>query len=254
MKRLKCFIADDEKSAIEILATYIRKRHDLVLAGYTQDPTKVIEMVRMHHIELLFIDLHMPILHGIDIIKQLKGKVDIICFSADRAYGQDLFALEVAFYLNKPLNEDLFYMAIQRVWDRRTVKHNVDIQQRIVPLDLQENLVFQMASGQLLNLKLMDIECIEAQRDNTLLTHTDGQDELSYGLGNFEKMLPVKNFIRVHHSYIVALKNIKSVDMINDRIFLRSSYRKSPIPIGRTYKSKVREALREKEIKNRTNG
>lgn len=254
MQRLKCLIVDDELNSIQALAKLIKKRHDLVLVASTQDAREVVNLIEQHHIELAFVDIHMPYLHGLELIKQLADRLEVICCSGDKLYGEQLFELGIAFYLTKPVRKELFDLAIERVWEVKERSQSKDTTDRISPLDLQEYLIFQMTNGLELNLQLIDIECIEAQGDNTRLTHTDGEAELCFGLGKFEKLLPAKHFIRVHRSFIVAFKNIGSIDYANSKILLRHSSYDFPVPIGREYKTLLREALNTKKIVHKRYG
>lgn len=248
MQRLKCLIVDDELNSIQALAKLIKKRHDLVLTATTQDARKVVGLIEQHHIELAFVDIHMPFMHGLDLIKQLAGRVEVICCSGDKIYGEQLFELGIAFYLTKPIKQELFDLALQRVWQAKERSRAMPDANRISPIGLNEHLIFQMTNGLMLNLQLLDIECIEAQGDNTRLTHTDGTDELCFGLGKFEKLLPAQHFIRVHRSFIVAFKNIGSIDYANRKIALRHSSYGAYVPIGREYRAPLRDILNAKQL------
>lgn len=254
MKRLKCLVVDDELTSISALSLLIKNRHDLVHSASTQDAREAIELVEKHHIELAFVDLHMPHIHGLDLIRQLSNRLEIVCCSGDKIYGEQLFELGIAFYLTKPIKKHLFDLAIQRVWESIERSRATGNTQRISPIALNEHLIFQMTNGLALNLQLSDIECMEAQGDNTLLTHTDGTAELCFGLGKLEKLLPVQHFIRVHRSFMVAFKNIGSIDYTNNKIMLRNSAHDTPVPIGREYRSILRDTLKEKHVINKKYG
>lgn len=244
MKRLKCLIVDDEQGSILALESLIKNRHDLLHVESLRDPREVIRLIEQHHIELAFIDLHMPHMHGLELIQQLKDRIAIICCSADRLQGEKLFELDVAFYLNKPIEQRLFDKAIDRAWQWKEKQQISTDDRRILPIDLQEYFMFNTNEGIAISLQLIDIECIEAQRDNSLLTHTDGIDELAFSIGDFEKMLPTSHFIRVHRSFMVARKNIANIDYNRQHIILRNSNRKAPVPIGRKYKTMVSNMLK----------
>lgn len=249
MKRLKCLVADDEQMAVDAMKDLINRRHDLICTDITTDARQVVDLVEKHRIELVFLDLHMPHVHGISLIEQLRGRAEIICCSADQLYGEKLFMLGVAFYLFKPIQEEKFATAIERVWEIRATKAKADYANGVVPLDLHQNIMLKKLDGKHISIELIDMECIESSGDNCIVTHTDGTDEVCYGLGLFEKLLPAKNFIRVHKGFMVAFKNIRDIDYTNGIIKLRNSSG-TTIPIGPTYRKKVREVFVGKELKN----
>ncbi|GGH11965.1 response regulator transcription factor [Sphingobacterium alkalisoli] len=254
MKILKCLIVDDEDAGIEGLTALIKKRHDLLLAGSTKDPREVVRLVEKHSIELVFLDLQMPHMHGLDVVKALNGRTEVICCSAHKEFGTELSELEVALYLKKPIKEHLFNRMVERVWEVKE-RHPVNAdKKRITPLDLKESFMFRMPDNEVLSMQLIDIELIESSGDNTFVTHTDGRVELCYGLGEFMKLLPAAHFIRIHKGYIVAVKNIGNIKLTEPSISLRNSLYVNSIPIGRTYMDKVRELIMEMEIRNRKHG
>lgn len=241
MRRLKCLVVDDEIEGIEAVVAQIKKRHDLVLVAKTMDAMEVIDLVKIYQIELVFVDLHMPNLHGLDLIRLLTDQVEVICCSADNVYGQALFELGVTFYLNKPMKELTFNMAIDRVWTSLERKRNGKGGEQMTPFNLDNYMSFQTSKGMIMQLQLIDIECIEAMLEHCIVTHTDGVDELCIGIGKFEKLLPANHFLRVHRSFIVGRKNIGSIDYTQNNILLRNSNRKESIPIGKEYKANVKE-------------
>ncbi|ERJ58790.1 LytR/AlgR family response regulator transcription factor [Sphingobacterium paucimobilis] len=249
MKRLKCLVVDDEIEGINTLKSLIKKRHDLLYAGGTQDAREVLAMIQKYPVELVFVDLHMPHIHGLDLIRLLVDQVEVVCCSADRVYGAELFELGIAFYLTKPVKPELFHTAIDRVWQSITQKQSGG-STAVLPIGLEDYVMFKVCGGSTLNLQLIDIECLEAQSDNTIVTHTDGSHIISLALADFERLLPAEHFIRVHRGCIVAFKNIASVDNACEIITLRNSASKE-VPIGRTYKANVRDMLNMRVIKNR---
>ncbi len=249
MKRWKCLVVDDEIEGINTLKSLINKRHDLVYVGGTQDARKVLSMIEKYHIELVFVDLHMPFIHGLELISLLVDRVEVICCSADREYGAELFQLGIAFYLTKPVKPELFHIAIDRV-GQIIAQKQAGNRNNVLPIGLKEYAMLKTSGGRTLNLQLIDIECIEADSDDSVITHTDGSHKVSLSLADFEKLLPAEHFIRVHRGFIVAFKNISSVDGGCKMITLRNSTCKE-IPVGRTYKTRVWDVLNSRIIKNK---
>ncbi len=243
-------VVDDEIEGINTLKSLIKQRHDLLYAGGTQDARQVLELIEKYHVELVFVDMHMPFIHGLELMSLLVGRVEVICCSADVEYGAALFQLGIAFYLTKPVKPEHFHTAIDRVWQRMATNRAGAGGCDVVPLGLEEYVMFKLFGGGALNLQLIDIECIEADSDESLITHTDGTHRVNLPLVEFEKLLPTEHFIRVHRGFILAFKNIGSVDSKCEMITLRNSTCKE-VPVGRTYKDRVLDALNTRTIRNR---
>lgn len=247
MNLIKCMVVDDEQPSIDLLCNFISKRTDLSLANTTTDPIKALDMVNQYDdVKLLFVDLHMEGMHGIDLIRKLGNKVQVICCTAHNHYGPQLSELDVAFYLEKPFSQKLFDLAVDRVL-KREAYHKW--QEDGVPvMNLAEEFVL-CKPGKLnwIQLKLIDIECLEAKEKFTEITYTDGVEIVDYSLRTLEEMLPNAYFMRVHKSFIVPLKRIGSYS-VGDGIRLRGSSYPTGVPVGRVYREQVQQFIEKREI------
>lgn len=250
MNRIKCMVVDDEQPSIDLLCNFISRRSDLALANTTTDPIKAIDMVDQYEVKLLFADLHMEGMHGVELIRQLKDKVQVICCTAYNHYGPQLSELDIAFYLEKPISQKMFDLAVDRVLKREAYQQ---WQEGLVPpLNLAEEYSLRTPGKKnWIRLKLVDIECLEAKEKLTEITYTDGVDMVEYSLGALEQMLPKAYFMRVHKSFMVPLKRIGSYSVF-EGIRLRGSSYADSVPVGRIYREKVQQFIEKREL-NRVN-
>src|SRR5690606_37452881 len=114
-QRFKCLLVDDEPLAIEELASFVQAHPELEFIGATTDPLEVEDLINRYRPDILFADLHMSGMHGIDLIHLLQHQVEIVCCTAHNHYAAETFELDVAFYLLKPLSQKRFDQAIEKV-------------------------------------------------------------------------------------------------------------------------------------------
>lgn len=240
MKKLRCLVVDDQKSAIEFLIHFIKKRQDLELICTTQNPMEVPELVRKENIQLLFTDLHMDQMHGVQLIQKVIDHCEVICCSDHNYYGPELSELDVAYYLLKPYNLDSFDKAVDRVKMRLMTG---DKSAGTLNMDLNDIVRLKLKGKQkVLSLMLMDIEYLEADGPCTKVYHTDGMDEVPYGIGELQKQLPKQYFMRVHKGFIVSIPRIFKYCSTGG-IILKGTLKEKCISVGRTYAHKVNKVM-----------
>jgi two-component system, LytTR family, response regulator len=250
MNRIKCMVVDDEQASIDLLCGLISRQSDLALVNTTTDPLKALAMVDQYEVKLLFADLHMEGMHGIELIRKLSNKVQVICCTAYNHYGPQLSELDVAFYLEKPVSQKMFDLAVDRVLKREAFQQ---WQEGFVPaLNLADECSLRTPGKKnWIRLKLVDIECLEAKEKLTEITYTDGVELVDYSLGELEQLLPKAYFMRVHKSYMVPLKRIGSYSVFKG-IRLRGSSFSTSVPVGRVYRESVQQFIERREL-NRIN-
>ncbi|WP_028298207.1 LytR/AlgR family response regulator transcription factor [Olivibacter sitiensis] len=244
---LKCLVVDDEQRPIDLLCHYISQRAELSLVNTTTDPRKVPAMVEEYGVTLLFADLQMAGLHGIDLIRLLDSKVQVICCTAYDHYGPQLYELEVAYYLQKPIAQQAFDRAVDRALTLRGYRHWRE--GHFSPLDVNEECSLRLpGKKKWISLKLVDIEYVEAKEKIAQVCYTDGKELVDYPIGQLERLLPAAHFVRVHKSFIVSKNRIKKYN-VDSGITLRGTADKPPVvPVGRTYHHQVQELMAQREL------
>lgn len=250
--RLKCMVVDDEIAGVHALKRHISRRADLIMVHATTDPLMVEEMIEKYEPDVLFADLHMDELHGIDLIKRLQNKVYVVCCTAHNNYASETFALNVIYYLLKPFGEVEFDLAIARVKERVLTDITIGIQQDTTVLSPSDTILLRAGRSKgTLILNLVDIEWIEARDDESRVYHTDGCDEVAMRIGEIEVQLPPSHFMRVHKGYLIALNRVRGFGP-DKTLVLRNVSHPNNVLIGRTYLPRLKEYLAKRSNKKKS--
>lgn len=229
---LSCYIIDDEPLAIEVIESHVSKIDGLDVTATFQNAVKAFQELRKSNVDVLFLDIQMPRLTGIEFLRTLKNPPKVIFTTAYREYAIEGFELDVVDYLLKPVSFDRFLKAVDKVFDSLNSRPVITQQE-----EYQDDHPFVFVSSDKRNVKicLEEILYIESKRDYILIK-TDSKEVNTYQTITYmEERLPDSQFVRVHRSFIINLNKIESWS--NNEIELKEA----KIPIGRTYK---REALR----------
>ncbi len=227
---MNCIIIEDEIPAQKILKNFIGKIPGLELIGTFKAAIEANSFINNNDIDLVFLDINLPDMSGIDFIKTIKNPPAIIMTTAYPDYAANSFELDTIIdYLVKPFSFNRFLKAINKAKDRVEIPKNNS--------DNNEEILFLNVDKTLHKLVLNSILYIESDR-NYITVVTENQ-RLSYidSLKNWTSKLPENQFIQVHKSYIV---NSKFVDKISGNILFVKT---NKIPIGRTYKQELLKAL-----------
>ncbi|PJJ80270.1 LytR/AlgR family response regulator transcription factor [Mucilaginibacter auburnensis] len=231
---IRCLVVDDEPLALNILEDYISKVPFLELVKATTNPIEALTKVQDGNIDLVFLDVQMPELTGIQFLKIANGKTKVILTTAYPQYALEGYELDVVDYLLKPIAFDRFYKAAQKAQGiikpalSAPAEQTPHVQQQ--QQDFMSDFIFVKSEHKIQKVYLHDILFIEGLKDYISI-FTDGERIIT--LQNMKKMedtLPEKHFIRVHKSYIVALNKIDSIERSRIRIGDKI------IPIGDTYR------------------
>ncbi len=225
---------DDEPLALDIVADYIRKIPELHLTGTTTDPLEALAIVQSGQADLVFLDVQMPELTGIQFLKIINGKCDVILTTAYPQYALDGYELNVIDYLLKPISFDRFYKSIQKVLQSRVVVPT----SHMPPPDPRNNdFIFVKTEHKIQRVDLDDILYIEGLKDYISIFTASERVITLQNMKKMEETLPENRFIRVHKSYIVALDKIASIE--RGRIFIGEKV----IPVGDTYREEFFKRL-----------
>ncbi|HEU5290714.1 MAG TPA: LytTR family DNA-binding domain-containing protein [Cyclobacteriaceae bacterium] len=233
MNRINCIIVDDEPLAIEIMESYVQKVDQLELKGSFRNAVTAFSYLQSNPVDVIFLDIQMPKLTGIDFLKTLKNPPKVIFTTAYRDYALDGFELEIVDYLLKPIPFDRFLKAIGRV-----------IQQPVQPLsktvvvsDSTEQPLFFKVDKKMVKVKMSDILYIESIKDYVKVKTHDKEIITQQKIGYLEESLPKHIFLRTHRSFIAAINKIESYSASEIEIG------KIQLPIGRNYKNEVLKVL-----------
>lgn len=224
---IRCYILDDEQPAIDIIKLYISKIPELLLIGTNINPISAIEFIKNNQIDLIFIDIHMDEMNGLQVIKTLGNKYKYVLCTAYSEFAINGYDLDAIDYLLKPITFQRFERSITR-FDKHISLPNSSNKN-----DIDDYIYVKTESkGMMLKIDLSDILYIEA-RNNYVAFHLEHKQILSYlSLKDLEEKLSHLDFLRVHKSFIVPLKRISTVQ--NSKIYLKNVA--IPIPLSSAYK------------------
>lgn len=238
---INCIIVDDEQHAIDILEMYVGQTPSLHLAGTATNPLEALQMVTSQKIDLIFLDIHMPELSGIDFIKAINGKVKVILTTAYSEFALESYELDVVDYLLKPVRLPRFLQAVQKAAGELT-EHSIP---QPTPETGDDYIFVKTESkGKLLKINLNEIDYIEGMK-NYVAIFRNGQKTLVYtSMKELEERLPRRQFMRVHKSFIIPVNKITGID----GNLLRLKNVASEIFIGDNYKAELMELVKNKMI------
>jgi len=232
---IRCLVVDDEPLALHILEDYISKIPFLELIKATTNPIEALTMVQEGNVDLVFLDVQMPELTGIQFLKISNGKTKVILTTAYSQYALEGYELDVVDYLLKPIAFDRFFKAAQKAQGiiQPSVKQPViepvaQIQQQ--QQDFLSDFIFVKSEYKIQKVYLHQILYIEGLKDYISIFTPDERIITLQNMKKMEDTLPEKHFVRVHKSYIVALNKIDSIE--RSRIFIGDKI----IPVGDTYR------------------
>ncbi len=230
MTKLKCIAIDDEPLALELIKHYVSRFPSLQLLQTFDDAITGAEFLQQNGVDLLFIDINMPDISGIDLVRSLTNKPMIIFTTAYRNFALEGFELEALDYLLKPIELSRFTKAVEKACDFYQYKCG------IAQKDVQESL-YVYSEYRMLKINISNIEYIESMEDyiKIHLTHETKPVLTLMPLKKVLEKLPPGQFKRIHRSYAVAINKVKSIQ--NRKIKLANA----EVPIGDSYSAAVKE-------------
>ena len=232
MTKIRCLLVDDEPPAIELLEKYAGMIDQLAVVGTSHSAVKAFDLLKDKQVDLMFLDIRMPVLNGIDFIKTLKHPPAIILTTAYREYALDGYDLDIIDYLLKPIAFDRFLKAV----DQYRARFNESPKQP-PSAESEPGHIFVNVNKTHYKIILNDILYIESLKDYVRIHTSKDRLVVKGNIGNFMKQLPGKRFVRIHRSYAVALSHVKSYNQSEVEI------EGQRLPIGVSYREKVGDLL-----------
>lgn len=238
MNKISCIAIDDEPLALGLIVSYINKTPFLELCGQFDNPIDAMEFIEDQPIQLLFLDIKMPDLTGVEFARTLNKESKVIFTTAYDKYAIEGFQLHALDYLLKPISYEVFLNSAKHA------KQHFDL---LKPSsnksgDIDENYLFIKADYQIQRIDYNDIIYFEELKDYVKLYTVASSKPIVFhaSLKSIEEKLPSNKFMRVHRSFIVSLNKIKTIE--RDRILFGNER----IPISKQYKEAFDEFIRKK--------
>ena len=229
---LNCIIIDDEPLAAELLASYARKTLFLNLIGVFNSAVEGIKVIRENRVDLIFLDIQMPELSGLEFAKILPKETKIIFTTAFSQYAVDGYKANAVDYLMKPISYDDFLAGANRALEWfRSVRQSEKAS--------DDRFIFVKSEYKLVRIMFYDILYIEGLKDYVKIYLTDGRDPVMslMNMKKIEESLPKPEFMRIHRSYIVHMRKIEGIDRF--RVVIGNAI----LPISDSYKTTIQDYL-----------
>jgi len=226
---IRCLIIDDEPIARQIVRTYCNYLNNIEIIAECENALQAMEFLRKEKIDLLFLDINMPIISGLDFLKTRNNPPAIIITTAYQQYALDGFELNITDYLLKPFSVERFIKAVNKV-------ANVNTSTQTVPSTTEQstsNTFFIKADSKVYRFATNNILYCEAQGNYTKIVTKADVVEAYISLSKVEEQLTNNCFVRCHRSFIVNTNHISTIE--NHRLHLG----KYEIPIGSNYREKL---------------
>jgi two-component system, LytTR family, response regulator len=236
--KLTCVILEDEPLARNLLIDYVNKVPSLSLVQAFGNPLEALELLRTQPIDVLFLDVQMPQLTGISLLKVLQKKPLVILTTAYSEYALEGYELDVTDYLLKPVTFERFLKAVDKV-TQRLAGETKPLISEIQPLP---DYVFVKDGTKSVKVMLDEILFVEGLKDYVTIHTRQQKITTLQRMKTLEEQLPADKFIRIHNSYIIA---VRAIDVVQKNEVQIGS---SSLPIGDTYRKAFRDFIEKKHI------
>lgn len=237
---MNCVVIDDEPLAIDVLVSYLEQLEGMHVVATCSNPLEAINVLSKHQVDLVFLDIEMPNLTGIDLVKTIPYMPQFIFTTAYPQYALEAFNLNAIDYLVKPIPFQRFLLAISKAKERYALEHK---EAEVVVQGFQEepskDFIFVKSEYENIKIEVRQISHIQGLKDYIKIFIHDCEKPV-LTISNFKNILqklPAHKFLRVHRSYVV---NIDYITALQKTKLVLSDIR---IPIGDTYKTTVMQTL-----------
>lgn len=240
-------LVDDENLALDILENYIERLDDVHLLTRCNNALEAFDALHRYEVDLLFLDIQMPQITGIDFLKTLAHPPKVVFTTAYSNYAPESYELNVLDYLLKPIAFERFEKAIEKArqalgQERQEVKVAAQATRKEEPKEEELDYIFVKADKKLIKLRFEDIYYIEGLKDYVMIHSPQGRIVTLQTMKSLEYKLPSEWFMRIHRSYIANLHCIASLEGNSIKIQGKT------LPIGKNYKDKVLEVINKNRL------
>ncbi|HCA06905.1 LytTR family DNA-binding domain-containing protein [Chryseobacterium sp.] len=225
-KKYNCIIVEDEPIAAEILENFVSRDEEFHLVAKCSDAVYAGSLLNRHEIDLMFLDLHLPVVKGFDFLKKLKNPPLVIVTTAYHQYAVEGYELDIVDYLMKPIPYDRFVKAVEKF------KYLMNAEEALLEAADREHIFISSGKKQI-KIILHDIFFIESLREYIHIHTKTGTITVKMPISRIEESLDPKMFIRIHKSYIISRSKIE----VRSASMIQVNGKK--LPIGRTYKPSI---------------
>lgn len=239
--KIRALVIDDEPLARNVIVQYAKKIEFLELVCSCEDPMQAFDVLNDKQIDLLFLDINMPVISGISFLKSLKNPPMVVMTTAYTEYALEGYELNVIDYLKKPFSFERFLMAVQKVSEQLKLRSQANSPAQEVPKDpASDDYIFIKANKKAYKISFKDILFVEGLGDY-LKIHTKTQHLVTnLTMKKIHEILPALNFYRIHKSFIIALDKMEIIE--GNMVIIGQN----KIPIGNNYRQDFFDMINKK--------
>lgn len=227
---LRCIVIDDEPLARELLKSYCERTPGLKMENCFESAAEAVKTVMSDSIDLVFLDINMPLLNGVEFARLIPPTTRIIFVTAYANYALEGFRLNALDYLLKPVSYQEFLQSVGKAMEWFAMRASVKDTRTEQETGNTDTIIVK-SDYKLLQLRMDSIQYIEVRKDRLIFVRNNGEDiSVVMSMREVEKILPPATFMRVHRSFIVNLKNVEVID--RNRIVFGKTY----IPVSDSHK------------------
>jgi DNA-binding LytR/AlgR family response regulator len=224
---MTCIAVDDEPKALEVIERYCQKTGLVSLKASFREPVKAIEFLNREKVDLIFLDINMPEITGMQLLQTLSPRPLVIFTTAYSQYAVESYELNALDYLLKPVTFERFLMAINKAAAALAAKNSPD----------EDTAVFIKSGPQTHRVKVSEILYLEKNGNYITVYRREGNILIRENMGDIFDLLPAADFVRVHKSYVVGIRHISMIEV--HQLIVNGE----KIPIGSTYRDSLRDRL-----------
>ncbi|WP_422859851.1 LytR/AlgR family response regulator transcription factor [Flagellimonas sp. S174] len=239
MRSINCAVIDDEPLARDGLISYIQKIDFLNLIGDGCDPTDLFSIEKNHTLDLIFLDIQMPMMTGIEYLKSTKNRPMVITTTAYPSYALEGFELDVLDYMVKPITFERFYKGVNKAKDYFTMESSKN---GTTEIKATRDYFFVKCDAVYEKIFFDEVEYVQALQNYVIIYTSAGKFMPLLTMKRMEELLHREKFMRVHKSYLVAIDKIRAVE--NTRIKLAEA----EVPLSRNFKDAVFKKVLDKSL------
>ncbi len=230
--KIKCIIIDDEPLGAEVIETHLKEFPNMELKESFTNPLEALSIIESGEIDVVFIDINMPKMNGLDFIRSIEQSPYFIITTAYREYAVESFDLDVLDYLVKPVPFTRFLKSINKLSQKFITDKSEDVQQTV-----EKSFIFLKVDKKLIKIKFEDIFFIESLKDYIKVFTKSGEYLAHKSLSGITEELPKTQFLRLHRSFTVALDKIQALE--GNSVLVTNKR----IPIGRKYINHAKDVI-----------
>ncbi|MCB0475283.1 MAG: response regulator transcription factor [Flavobacteriaceae bacterium] len=235
---IKCIIIDDEPLAVSIIEKYLKEFQDFEILSTFSNPVEAIERIEMKDVDVVFLDINMPKMKGLDFVRNLIYKPNIVITTAYREFAAESYDLDILDYLIKPIPFERFLKTISKIKQQINLQRGFNPDEDMNP----DSYIFLKVDKKMVKINFDDILYIESLKDYIKVFTSAGNYVAHKSISSITDELPSKKFLRIHRSYTISIDRVSYVE--GNMVDVASKR----LPIGRKYIAIARKVILHQDV------